>query len=325
MRRRAGLLAAACLLAVAGAGASRAAQDERVVAIDTLNVRDVLYHLWGGGANTLALIDEINGGVVLVDTKRAGSGGALRAAVEQVTDLPVTTIITTTAHPDHAGGNADFAGVPLIIAHENTRSNLERAGSRTGAGLPTTGFTDRHALLEDLDRIELYHFGPAHTDGDIVVVFPEKQTAYLGALFPEKAIPAIDAANGGSGLEYPDTLARAAAALDGVTRVITARGPRPYTYAGRGPRVDVERRAAGRMHLEDLEEYAAFMRAFVDAVEAAFRAGRGAAEAAADLKLPARYAEYGAEHAQATVEAIYAELAARGETPRRTETGRSPG
>ena len=298
------VLLAACLLpAVPNAGRGQAPQ-EQVVEIDTLNVRDVLYHLWGGGANTLALIDEINGGVVLVDTKRAGWGGALRAAVEQVTDLPVTTIITTTAHPDHAGGNADFPGVPLIIAHENTRSNLEGAG----AGLPTTAFADRHALLEDLDRIELYHFGPAYTDGDIVVVFPEKQTAYLGALFPEKAVPAIDPANGGSGLEYPETLARAAAALEGVTRVITARGPRPYTYAGRRPRIDVERRTAGRMDLEDLEEYAAFVRAFVDAVEAAFRAGRGAAEAAADLQLPAIYADYGTEHAQATVAAIYAEL-----------------
>ena len=302
------VLLAACLLpAVPDAGRGQAPQ-ERVVEIDTLNVRDVLYHLWGGGANTLALIDEINGGVVLVDTKRAGWGGALRAAVEQVTDLPVTTIITTTAHPDHAGGNADFPGVPLIIAHENTRSNLERAGAGAREGLPTTAFADRHALLEDLDRIELYHFGPAHTDGDIVVVFPEKQTAYLGALFPEKAVPAIDPANGGSGLEFPETLARAAAALEGVTRVITARGPRPYTYAGRGPRIDVERRTAGRMDLEDLEEYAGFVRAFVDAVEAAFRAGRGAAEAAADLQLPARYAGYGTEHAHATVEAIYAEL-----------------
>ena len=304
----AGLLAAACLLTAAGAGASRAPQDERVVEIDTLNVRDVLYHLWGGGANTLALIDEINGGVVLVDTKRAGWGGALRAAVEQVTDLPVTTIITTTAHADHAGGNADFPGVPLIIAHENTRSNLERAGTVEGAGLPTTTFADRYALLEDLDRIELHHFGRGHTDGDIVVVFPEKQTAYLGALFPEKAVPAVDPARGGSGLEFPETLARAAAAFEGVTRVITGRGPRPYTYAGRGPRIDIERRSAGRMNRDDLEEYAVFMRAFVDAVQAAFNAGRSASEVAADLQLPARYAEYGTEHARATVETIYTEL-----------------
>ena len=308
MRRRAGhvLLVAACLLPAAVAGAGQPPQDERVVEIDTLNVRDVLYHLWGGGANTLALIDEINGGVVLVDTKRAGWGAALRAAVEQVTDLPVTTIITTTSNPDHAGGNADFPGVPLVIAHENTRSHLARAA--TGAGLPTSTFADRHTLLEDLDRIELYYFGPAHTDGDIVVVFPEKQTAYLGALFPAKAVPAVDTSSGGSGLAFPDTLARAAAAIEGVTRVITSQGPRPYTYAGRGPRIEAELRAAGRMDWRDVEEYAGFMRAFVDAVEAAFDAGRSAAEAAADLQLPAIYADYGTEHAEATVAAIYAEL-----------------
>ena len=308
MRRWAGpgLLAAACMLPAAIAAGSGQPQDERVVEIDTLNVRDVLYHLWGGGANAMALIDEINGGVVLVDTKRSGWGGAVRAAVEQVTDLPVTTIITTTAHPDHAGGNADFPAVPLIIAHENTRENLERAGS--AAGLPTTTFADRFTLLEDLDRIELHYFGPAHTDGDIVVVFPEKQTAYLGALFPEKAVPAIDRANGGSGVAFPETLAKAAAAIEGVTRVITGRGPRPFTYAGRGPRVDVERRAAGRMSWEDVEEYADFTHEFLAAVETAFRAGRSGAEAAAGLRLPARYADYGMEHAQATVEAIYAEF-----------------
>ena len=310
MRRWAGpgLLAAACMLPAAIAAGSGQPQDERVVEIDTLNVRDVLYNLWGGGANTVALIDEINGGVVLVDTKRPGWGAALRAAVAQVTDLPVTTIITTTAHPDHAGANADFPEVPLIIAHENTRANLDRAGGQNAAGRPTTTFADRFTLLEDLDRIELHYFGPAHTDGDIVVVFPEKQTAYLGALFPEKAVPAIDRANGGSGVAFPETLAKAAAAIDGVTRVITGRGPRPFTYAGRGPRADVERRAAGRMSWDDLEEYADFTREFLAAVETAFRAGRSAGDAAADLRLPARYADYGTEHAQATVEAIYAEL-----------------
>ena len=310
MRRRAGpgLFVAACMLAAVVTTAGGRTQDERVVEIDTLNVRDVLYHLWGGGANTVALIDEINGGVVLVDTKRAGWGAALRAAVGQVTDLPVTTIITTTASPAHAGGSADFPAVPLIIAHENTRANLERAGGGNAAGLPTTTFADRYSLLEDLDRIELYYFGPAHTDGDIVVVFPEKQTAYLGALFPGKAIPAIDRANGGSGLAFPETLAQAAAAIDGVTRVIAGHGPRPFTYAGRGPRLDVERRAAGRMSREDVQEYADFTRDLVAAVEAAFRAGRSAGETAADLQLPERYADYGRDNAQATVAAIYAEL-----------------
>lgn len=85
-------------LAAAGAGAQE--QEPKTVRIDTLNVMDTLYHLSGGGANSLALIDEINGGVVLIDTKRRGWGQAVRNALDGVTDLPVTTIINTRAHPE---------------------------------------------------------------------------------------------------------------------------------------------------------------------------------------------------------------------------------
>ena len=220
------------------------AQEERFVRIDTLNVRDTLYHLGDGGANALALIDEINGGVILVGTKLPGWGQAVSDAVYQVTDLPVTTIISTHAAADHTGANGEFPDVVDIIAHENTLANMARMEPFAGgAGLPTTTFTDRFALLEDLDRVELHHFGPAHTDGDVVVVFPQKRTAYLGDLFPDKAAPAIDTANGGSGVAFPETLAKAVEAIDGVDRVITGHGPIPTTYAGRGRRDRGERRA----------------------------------------------------------------------------------
>ena len=73
--------------------------------MQTLNVRDILYILTGG-SNTLALMrDE---GVLLVDTKPAGWGRAILDNIESVTDQPVTTIINTHAHADHAGGNVEF-------------------------------------------------------------------------------------------------------------------------------------------------------------------------------------------------------------------------
>ncbi|MDE2906036.1 MAG: hypothetical protein OXQ28_08115, partial [Acidobacteriota bacterium] len=62
---------------------------------------------------------------------------------------------------------------------------------------------------------------------------------------------------------------------------------------------------------QDFVEYAEFTREFVAAAEAAFEAGRSAAEAAASLTLPERYAAYDLERAEAGIEAIYAELAAR--------------
>ena len=307
-------LPVAFLLSLAVDGNRAQEPEERFIQIDTLNVRDTLYHLGEGGANGLALIDEINGGVVLVGTKLPGWGQPVVDAVYQVTDLPVTTIINAHADPDHTGANGEFPDVTEIIAHENTAAKMARMDLFAGgaSGLPTATFSVRFGLLEGLDRIELYYFGPAHTDGDIVVVFPEKRTAYLGELFPDKAAPVIDTANGGSGVAFPETLAKAVASIDGVDRVITAHGPIPTTYAGRGRLDRGDRRAwTGWMTWDDLSEYADFNRDFLAVVRASHEAGRSVDEAAASLDLPERYAEYGMEQARANVEAIYAELEGR--------------
>lgn len=318
MKRRARLdvrlvvLSLVSLVAIATGGQ---AQEPKTVRIDTLSVMDTLYHLSGGGANSLALIDEINGGVVLIDTKRPGWGQPVRDALDGVTDLPVTTIINTNAHPDHAGSNGEFGTAVQIVAHENTKANMARMDLYAGtnaASLPTKTFVDRYSLLEDLDRIELYHFGPAHTDGDIIVVFPAKGVAYMGGLFPSKATPVIDRQNGGSGVAFPDTLAKAVAGIPGVSRVITGHGHAPVTYAGRGRReTGADRPWTGFMTWEDLKEYADFNRDFLAAAEEAFQAGLSIEEAAATLELPERYKDYGMEHARTNIEAIYGELANR--------------
>ena len=315
MRRWVGLgtLVLVVALSLGAASGQAQAQDENIVRIDTLNVRDTLYHLTGGGGNALALIDENNGGVVLVDSKLPGRGQPVLDVIEQVTHLPVTTIINTHAHADHTGSNGEFGTGVQIVAHENTKANMAKMEGATAASLPTTTFTDRFSLLDGLDRIDLYHFGPGHTDGDIIVVFPEKGVAYLGDLFPSKATPVIDTDNGGSGVAFPDTLAKAVAGIRGVSRVITGHDPFPTTYAGRGRRRErgANRAWRGRMTWEDLAEYADFNRDFLAAVDAAFRAGKSLVEAADTLALPERYADYGMEHARANIEAIYDELAAR--------------
>ena len=229
-----------------------------------------------------------------------------------MTELPVTTIIDSHAHADHAGSNGEFGAGVQIVAHENTKAIMAKMDGVSAASLPTTTITDRFSLLEGRDRIELYYFGAGHTDGDIIVVFADKGVAYLGDLFPSKETPVIDTDLGGSGVAFPDTLAKAVAGIQGVTRVITGHGPSPTTYAGTGRRERGTRRPwRGYMTWEDLAEYADFNRDFLAAVEDAFRAGKSIADAADTLVLPERYAEYGMEHARANVEAIYNELAAR--------------
>ncbi len=321
VRRHTAAIVVVAVTVSAPSGGSQPAQNTKIVEIDTLNVRDVVYHLSGGGANSLALIDEINGGVVLIDTKPPGWGSSMIEMIEQVTDFPITTIINTHAHPEHAGSNNEFPDTIQIIAHENSDAAMRRIGLYpTGSpGLPTTTFQNRYSLLDGLDRIELYYFGPAHTDGDIVVVFPEKQSsfgsgydgiAYVGDLFPGKAVPVIDLKLGGSGVAFPETLATLLASIDGVWRVITGHGPFPMTYAGRGRREQgTNRFFSGFMTWEDLTEYADFTSDLLAFVKTAFSAGQSVDEAVSNLQLPDRYAGYDMTNVRATVTAIYSELA----------------
>lgn len=283
-------------------------QESRTVRLRTLNPRDILYVLLGGGGNTLSLLRE--DGVVLIDTKLPGWGRPMLDALASATEAPVTTIVHTHAHIDHVGSDAEFPRVTQVIAHTNTRSNMERMDAFKGPNarlLPNRTFTDRMTLLDGQDQIDLYYFGPGHTNGDVVVVFPRKQLAAFGDLFPSKAAPVIDTANGGSGVAFPQTLARAVAEIKGVTRVIT--GHESGVAAERDPRVvSVDTSTPRAMTWRDVEEYADFNRDFLAAVREALNAGKSAEEAAASLVLPERYQGYDLQQAKANVQAIYGEL-----------------
>ena len=282
------------------------AQGDKIVRMQTLNVRDILYILTGG-SNTLALMrDE---GVLLVDTKPAGWGRAILDNIESVTDQPVTTIINTHAHPDHVGGNVEFPGATTIIAHANAKARMEKMDAFRGANakaLPNKLVTDRLSLLDGNDRIELYYFGRGHTDGDLVVVFPEKRLAHLGDLFPSKAAPFIDVENGGSAVAFADTLAKAVAELKDVARIVAGHDEGIAMMGRAGPSAIFANPRT--MTRADLQEYADFNRDFLEAVRQAMAAGKSADDAAKSLQLPERYKAYDMRNAPANVRAIYREL-----------------
>jgi glyoxylase-like metal-dependent hydrolase (beta-lactamase superfamily II) len=296
-------------LSVAPAGYQGPPREGKTVQMQTLNVRDILYVVKGGGGNTMALMrDE---GAVLIDTKLPGWGQPIRDAVAAVSDKPVATIINTNASLDRVGGNPEFPGVTQIIAHANTKANMQKRDMFKGANakfVPNKTFTDRLTLLDGIDRIDLYYFGAGHSNGDIIVVFPEKHVAVLGDLFQAKEAPVIDTANGGSAVAFPQTLAKAIAAIKGVQRVITGHDTRSATPRARESTGSQIFANPLTMTWNDLQEYADFNRDFLAAVQEAMKAGKSADEAAATLKLPDRYKDYGMQQAKANVQTIYAEL-----------------
>jgi len=259
------------------------------------NVKDNLYVITGGGGNTAAYVTD--DGVVLVDTKNPGWGDAILTQVRTVTDKPVSIIINTHTHGDHVGSNIDFEAGVNVVAHANTKANMERMDAfQTASGrgyLPGQTYTDRMTLLDGDEAIDLYHFGHGHTNGDTIVVFRSLAVAHTGDLFAWKGVPYIDVNNGGSGVSYPETLLAAADGIAGVEMVIPGHSP--------------------VMNWADFREFGEFNRDFLAAVQREKAAGRSATEAAQNLNLPARYANYAMSRGQLTsaemnAQKIYDEL-----------------
>jgi glyoxylase-like metal-dependent hydrolase (beta-lactamase superfamily II) len=143
-----------------------------------------------------------------------------------------------------------------------------------GRGLPTRTFADRMTIGRGRDRIDLYYFGRAHTGGDAWVVFPALRVLHAGDAFPGKGVPPLDANNGASGVEYPRTIANATAALTNIDTVITGHYQTTLTMA-------------------DVKTFGAFVREFVDAVQAAKKAGRTIDDFVRDWKIPEGFVKHG--------------------------------
>jgi cyclase len=293
--RRALVLAA--LMAVGSAalalpsGGLQAPGAQRRKTVTLQKLKDSLYVATGGGGNSAIFITDL--GVVIVDTKLPDWGQPLLDAIKTITSKPVTTIINTHAHSDHFGSNELFGTAVEIVAHENTRLAMDKMDAFKGGRvnfLPKLMFRDTMTLSAGRDRIDLYYFGPGHTNGDAWVVFRAARVVHAGDMFAEREPPVIDTAGGGSGLEYPATLGRAIAGIHNVDTIITGHGtPAPW---------------------RELSTYAEFTRHFRDVVVDAFHHGLSVNEIAAGWSLPARYRGYSAppERVRADVEAIVGEL-----------------
>jgi glyoxylase-like metal-dependent hydrolase (beta-lactamase superfamily II) len=122
---------------------------------------------------------------------------------------PVTHLINTHWHFDHADGNTSLNSVGAkIIAHENTRKHLsviQRVEDwdynflpLQSGGIPSEVFANERELKLNGSSIRLKYYGPAHTDGDISVTFHEADVLHTADTYWNGIYPFIDYSTGGS-------------------------------------------------------------------------------------------------------------------------------
>ena len=286
--------AAAMLLALVTVCAAHAQQPPGIV--DAYFLSNEVYFLTNRRANAIAVVTAE--GIVLLDAMPAGWGRAVLNKLQDLTDMPVTAIINTHAHEDHAGADAEYPDASQIVMHENSARRLARSA---GAGKNVKTFSDHLPLTVGKRLLHVYYFGKGHTDGDAIVVIPDIKAAYVGDLVAAKALPVVDRASGGSALALPNTLARAAREITGVERIVTGHGRWPGSKPNTGG-------LQGWPAWKDFLEYAEFTRELVDIVTAAWKNGRTAGQVAAELRMPEKYKDYRLDGAKAMIETIFNEL-----------------
>lgn len=242
---------------------------------DIYKVKDNLYVIGGSepekkgefsGGNTAVWITEK--GVVLVDSKNPGWGQTILDKVKSVTNKPVIMALNSHGHSDHAGSNTEYPVSVEFVTHENqvkmwaqdkctNVGNCEQYRGEKRSRLPKRTFKDKISVLEGTkDQVDLYWFGRGHTNGDTWVVFRSAAAVHVGDLYRPRVPPFIDMANGASGVEFPDTLAKGVAGIGKIDTVIPGHGP-IMTFA-------------------DLTLHRDYMRDFVDYVKAGKKAGKSA-------------------------------------------------
>lgn len=183
---------------------------------------DGLFVIRGGGGATAVFVTHQ--GAVVVDPKFAASWPALEQAVHAITPLPITHVILTHFHNDHAESVALLPPSVKVVAQDHAIERLifyrflPDDALVTGRAVP---YRDRLTLFDGAERITLFWPGPLHTGGDTIVSFDRARVLHMGDVFPGKVFPIVSIEGGGDGTRYAEGVRSVLEAFPDATRLIT--------------------------------------------------------------------------------------------------------
>jgi len=181
-----------------------------------------------------------NDGVFMVDCSYAPLSGKIMKAIRKISKKPIRFLVNTHEHPDHTGGNPNFARQgAIVIARKTTRDALAQPlppaiaaviGSATlnndPARLPQMTLDGRSGVTFFLDNetIDLIPLPDAHTDGDLILRFEQENVIMIGDFYRNYGYPFVDRGHGGTFTGMLAALDTVLAIADPNTRLVPGHG-----------------------------------------------------------------------------------------------------
>lgn len=203
------------------------------VSIKTTHAGGAVYMLEGRGGNLGVMAGP--DGVLLVDDQYAPLTGKILAAISEIDPGPVRFLINTHWHFDHTGGNEELGGMgAVIVAQDNARERMsteqfmavidKTIPALPPGALPVVTFNDRVTFHFNAEAVVAYHVAHAHTDGDIIIHFPDSNVIHMGDIYFNGMYPLVDRGSGGSVQGMIDAVQSALGLCHSDTRVIPGHG-----------------------------------------------------------------------------------------------------
>lgn len=134
--------------------------------------------------------------VLVIDANFPNQADEVIKLIRKTTDKPIRYVFDTHYHGDHADGNQKYTATGAIaVASENSKQLFQTKGiagfeksqkekadeyGRLQYDQPSLYFPNKLIVDDGTQRVELIHFGHAHTAGDAIAWLPRYGIAFTG-------------------------------------------------------------------------------------------------------------------------------------------------
>lgn len=143
--------------------------------------------------------------LAVVDTQFADTAALCLAGLPGRAERTIDVVINTHHHGDHTSGNGVFKPVTKTIVAQANVPVLQRAAAEHSKPPTTDKQVYADTTFAETWRKELgdevvsaRYFGPAHTNGDSVILFEKANVVHMGDLMFNRVYPVIDRVSGAS-------------------------------------------------------------------------------------------------------------------------------